>query len=112
LDNKKQYPNPFGIPRSAMSGLQSWEGNDPAYWCGHGYAVVQVDARGAFDSEGDIVYLGSQEGREGHDAVERVAALPWCSGRVGLAGNSWLAVSQCAPPPLELATLAHALPVM
>ena len=33
LDNKKMFPNRFGIRRSAVSGLQSWEGNDPAYWC-------------------------------------------------------------------------------
>lgn len=69
LDNGTMFPNRFGIARSALSGLQAWEGNDPAYWCSHGYAVVQVDARGAFDSQGDIVYLGSQEGRDGQDAA-------------------------------------------
>jgi len=103
------FPNRFGIRRSAVSGLQSWEGNDPAYWCAQGYAIVQVDARGTFDSEGDIVYLGSQEGRDGHDAVEAIAALPWCSGRVGLAGNSWLAMSQwrtAAERPDHLAAIA------
>lgn len=109
LDNTKMFPNRFGIARKALSGLQSWEGNDPAYWCAHGYAVVQVDARGTFDSEGDIVYLGSQEGRDGHDAVEAIAALPWCSGKVGLAGNSWLAMSQwrtAAERPEHLAAIA------
>ena len=109
LDNGAMFPNRFGIPRKVLSGLQSWEGNDPAYWCAHGYAVVQVDARGTFDSEGDIVYLGSQEGRDGHDAVEAIAALPWCSGRVGLAGNSWLAMSQwrtAAEQPAHLAAIA------
>ena len=109
LDNKKMFPNRFGIRRSAVSGLQSWEGNDPAYWCSHGYAVVQVDARGAFDSEGDIHYLNSAEGRDGHDAVEAIAALPWCSGKVGLAGNSWLAMSQwrtASEQPPHLAAIA------
>ena len=109
LDNKKMFPNRFGIRRSAVSGLQSWEGNDPAYWCAHGYAVVQVDARGAFDSEGDIHYLSSAEGRDGHDAVEAIAALPWCSGKVGLAGNSWLAMSQwrtASEQPPHLAAIA------
>jgi uncharacterized protein len=109
LDNKAMFPNRFGIRRSVLSGLQSWEGNDPAYWCAHGYAVVQVDARGAFDSEGDICYLSSAEGRDGHDAVEAIAALPWCSGKVGLAGNSWLAMSQwrtAAERPPHLAAIA------
>lgn len=109
LDNRKMFPNRFGIARSRLSGLQSWEGNDPAYWCAHGYAVVQVDARGAFNSEGDIVYLGSQEGRDGHDAVEAIARLAWCSGKVGLAGNSWLAMSQwrtASERPAHLAAIA------
>lgn len=87
-------PNHFGIKKSSLSGLQSWEGNDPAYWCNHGYAVVQVDARGTFNSEGDIIYFGQLEGKDGHDAIEEIGKLPWCSGRVGMAGNSWLAIAQ------------------
>ncbi|MEV7085559.1 CocE/NonD family hydrolase [Streptomyces sp. NPDC093085] len=109
LGNAKMFPNRFGIPRSRVSGLQSWEGNDPAYWCLHGYAVVQVDARGAFDSQGDIEYLSSQEARDEHDAIEAIAALPWCSGRVGASGNSWLAMSQwraAAERPAHLAAIA------
>lgn len=103
------FPNRFGIPRSRLSGLQSWEGNDPAYWCRHGYAVVQVDARGVFDSEGDVEFMSSQEGRDEHDAIEAIAALPWCSGRIGLSGNSWLALSQwraAAERPPHLAAIA------
>jgi uncharacterized protein len=109
LDNKKMFPNRFGIRRSAVSGLQSWEGNDPAYWCTQGYAVVQVDPRGVFDSEGDIQYMTSVEGLDGRDAVEAIAALPWCSGKVGLAGNSWLATSQWhtgSQQPSHLAAIA------
>lgn len=104
-----RYPNRIGIGRSRLSGLQSWEGNDPAYWCAHGYAIVQVDARGAFNSEGDIHALGNGEGRDGHDAVELIAELPWCNGRVGLAGNSYLAAVQwfiAAQRPPHLAAIA------
>jgi predicted acyl esterase len=109
LDNGKVFPNRFGISRSALSGLESWEGCDAAYWCAHGYAIVQVDARGAFDSQGDISYMGSLEGRDGADAVDAIAGLPWCSGRVGLAGNSWLAMSQwrtASERPQQLAAIA------
>ena len=88
------FPNRFGVPKNALSGLQAWEANDPAYWCGCGYAIVQVDARGAFDSEGDIIYFGSGEGRDGHDAIEEIAKLSWCSGKIGMSGNSWLAIVQ------------------
>lgn len=34
------------------------------------------------------------DGRDGYDAVEHIAHLPWCNGSVALVGNSWLAMSQ------------------
>ena len=54
-----------------------------------GYAFVIQDTRGRFASEGE--YLpGMPEGKDGYDAVEWVAAEPWCDGRVGMAGASYL----------------------
>jgi hypothetical protein len=104
-----RYPNRIGIAKSRLSGLQSWEGNDPAYWCANGYAVVQVDARGAFNSEGDVHALGNGEGRDGADVVELIAAMDWCTGKIGLAGNSYLAAVQwfiAAQRPPHLAAIA------
>lgn len=31
-----------GVPRKVVSGLEVFEGPDPAYWCFHGYAVVNA----------------------------------------------------------------------
>ncbi|MBQ7594112.1 MAG: hypothetical protein IJU48_07150 [Synergistaceae bacterium] len=36
----------IGIPDSKLSGLQKFEGSDPAYWCAQGYAVCNPDTRG------------------------------------------------------------------
>lgn len=91
LDN---FPFRAGVARGAVSGLQSFESPDPAYWCAHGYAVVVVDARGSSHSEGDIRWWGTQGGQDGHDVVEWVAAQPWSTGRVGMTGNSQLAIIQ------------------
>lgn len=55
-----RLPWRIGVPRSATSGLEKWEGPDPAEWCGRGYAVVNVDPRGTFDSEGDSYVYGTQ----------------------------------------------------
>ena len=53
----------------------------------HGYAAVFQDARGRFASEGkDRVYL--DEGQDGYDTIEWVAAQPWCNGKIGMAGSS------------------------
>ncbi|KAI0593675.1 Alpha/Beta hydrolase protein [Biscogniauxia sp. FL1348] len=83
-----------GLPESKLSGYESFEGLDPAEWVPRGYAVVNADARGAGDSEGDLQWGGSIEGQDGYDLVEQIAAQPWCSGRVALAGTSWLALAQ------------------
>lgn len=87
-------PHRAGVPRDRTSGLEKFDAPDPAEWVPRGYAVVNVDARGAYDSEGDIVHFGTQEGRDGYDTVEWIAAQPWCNGAVGMAGTSWLSVAQ------------------
>ncbi|KAI6381836.1 hypothetical protein MCOR25_001066 [Pyricularia grisea] len=92
--NLASFPFRCGIPESSLSGYESFEGLDPAEWVGRGYAIVNADARGSGDSEGDIRWWGRGEGADGHDLVEAIASQPWCSGRVAFAGNSWLAIAQ------------------
>ena len=87
-------PDRVGIPQSMLSGFGKFEAPDPAEWTQHGYAVVNIDARGTFMSEGDIRCYGTAEGQDGYDAVEYVATLPWCNGKVATMGNSWLGTAQ------------------
>jgi uncharacterized protein len=103
------FPFRMGIPKSATSSLEKFEAPDPAYWCLNGYAVINPDPRGVYRSSGDIQVLSRQEGRDGHDVIEWTATQPWSSGKVGLAGNSWLAMSQwyiAAERPEHLAAIA------
>ena len=83
-----------GLDNGIVSGLEKFEGPDPAYWCARGYAVANPDVRGVVDSEGDSVLWDRREGRDCHDVIEWLARQPWCSGRVGMSGTSYLAVSQ------------------
>ncbi len=102
-------PNHAGIPMEATSGLQKFEGPDPAYWCAHGYAIINPDVRGAYNSEGVILFFGSDYGRDGADIIEWAAKQPWCNGKIGMSGNSWLAISQwftAAQNPPHLAAIA------
>ena len=87
-------PSRQGVALSLVSELQRFEGADPAYWCQHGYAVVNPDPRGALMSQGNINYWGRQLAEDGYDFIEWTAEQPWCSGKVVMSGNSWLAVSQ------------------
>lgn len=84
----------LGVPSGTLSNMCMFEGPDPAYWCKQGYVVIGVDCRGLGNSEGNFVHLSPQNGPDGYDVVEWVAAQPWSSGKVGMFGNSALAMCQ------------------
>lgn len=87
------FPN-SGVPKGSVSRYAAWEGPDPIHWTKRGYAVINGDGRGSWGCEGDCEILGLQEAYDGYDVVEWAAALPWSNGRVGLAGVSYLAITQ------------------
>lgn len=102
-------PGRAGVPVDATSGLEKFEGPDPAYWVNHGYAIVNVDKRGAYMSEGNLLYWGHEDALDGCDVIEWIASRDWCTGKVGMSGNSWLTVSQwfiAAERPEHLAAIA------
>ena len=102
-------PMRSGVALSTTSGLEKFEGPAPAYWVAHGYAVVNPDKRGAYMSEGNLLYWGHEDALDGCDVIEWIASQKWCNGKVGMSGNSWLTVSQwfiAAERPAHLAAIA------
>ena len=99
----------LGVPEGSYSHLTKFEGPDPNYWCHKGYAIANYDPRGVGNSEGDMYMWTSQEGRDGYDLVEWLAKQEWCNGKVGMLGNSALAMCQwriAAEQPPHLAAIA------
>lgn len=94
IEMLKHLPWELGVEKGVLSGLEKFEGPDPAVFCPKGFAVVHVDSRGCGHSEGTIAIMGSQEAEDGYDVIEALAKMPWCSGSIGLAGNSHLAIVQ------------------
>jgi len=76
------------------SRLTGFEAPDPVYWVQQGYIVLQADVRGMHKSEGQAGVLRQQDAEDYYDLIEWAAAQPWCTGRVGLLGVSYLAMSQ------------------
>ena len=59
-----------------------------------GYAIVVLDLPGSGASEGRWDPWSRAEGESAHDAIEHVAAQDWSTGKVGMMGQSYLAMSQ------------------
>jgi len=76
------------------SRLTGFEAPDPVYWVEQGYAVLQADVRGMHKSEGQAGVLRRQDAEDYYDLIEWSASQPWCIGRVGIMGVSYLAMSQ------------------
>ena len=54
----------------------------------------ECDLRGFGRSEGEGILLSDAEAQDYYDLIEWAAVQPWSSGRVGLNGVSYLALSQ------------------
>ena len=80
---------------------------DHDYFATHGYVSLRLDVRGTGSSEGvntDEYML--VETQDGYDAIEWIAAQPWCDGNVAMFGSSYggftsLQVATLQPPHLK-----------
>ncbi len=80
------------------------------YFPPRGYVVVVQDTRGRHGSEGEFCPF-VHEARDGYDAVEWAAALPCSDGKVGMVGQSYLALVQYYAASLRPPHLCAAAPV-
>jgi hypothetical protein len=62
-------------------------------WAQQGFAFVVQDVRGRYGSEGEW-YPFTAEASDGEDTLNWLTAQPWCNGRVGMFGDSYLAATQ------------------
>lgn len=59
----------------------------------HGYALVVQDVRGRHGSEGVFRPL-DQEGPDGEDTLNWIGHQPWCNGKIGMFGGSYVGITQ------------------
>ncbi len=79
--------------------------SEARFFQNQGYVFVIHDVRGRGKSEGEWRAFVN-DGRDGHDVIEWVAAQPWCSGNIGTTGISYMGWTQWAaaaehPPHLK-----------
>jgi putative CocE/NonD family hydrolase len=82
------------VPANSTNQYAAWEVVDPEKWVREGYVVVRVDSRGAGRSPGVIDPFSPREIQDFHDCIEWAGVQHWSSGKVGLCGISYYAVTQ------------------
>ena len=81
------------------------------HWARRGYVSVLQDCRGCYASEGELYFL-RQEADDGYDTMVWLQAQPWCNGKVGTHGYSYMAWTQSALANLNPPLLAAMWPSM
>jgi uncharacterized protein len=81
------------------------------FYAARGYAVVTQDCRGMFESEGTFDATRT-EGEDGYDTQMWLGAQPWCNGRIGTFGGSYVGFTQWISAPEGCPYLLAMFPVV
>jgi predicted acyl esterase/ketosteroid isomerase-like protein len=95
-----------GVSTGWISPYTAFEAPDPLFWCPQGYAVAYPDPRGSWYSEGELRHGGLGEAQDCYDLIEWLGTQPWCNGKVGMTGVSYLTAIQWQVAPLRPPHLA------
>ncbi|MCL6563246.1 MAG: CocE/NonD family hydrolase [Firmicutes bacterium] len=83
-----------GVGPDQVSDYTVFEAPDPAWWVPRGYAIITVNPRGMWYSEGQATFCSPEEAQDCYDLIEWAGTQPWSNGKVGLSGVSYLTVIQ------------------
>jgi putative CocE/NonD family hydrolase len=95
---------PYGVQRDGMH-------ETLVRFAQHGYAVIAVDVRGRYESEGNWEPFRN-EGKDGYDIVEWAAVQPFSNGKVATNGGSYVGHNQWATASLHPPHLVAAFPLL
>ena len=103
---RPQADGPFPAVLQQTPYNKSGQATRAREFAARGYAVVNVDSRGRFESGGQWDPFSAKHKTDGYDLVQWIAEQTWCNGKVGTYGLSymgwtqWWTASQ-APPALK-----------
>lgn len=81
-------------------------------WVPHGYVVINMEERGVGSNPGDLKQFGVQSGRDYADAIEWASDQAWSTGKVGLWGASYYAMTQYMAAQQRPKGLTAMVPIM
>ncbi len=83
---------------------------EPDWWVPRGYVLLFIDTRGTGKSPGKADIWSMQESRDYYDAIEWAARQDWSSGKIGLSGVSYYAITQWNVASLQPPSLTTIVP--
>jgi len=81
------------------------------YFAERGYAVVNQDTRGRYESEG-VFDPFRNEASDGYDTQQWIGTQVWSNGKIGTVGGSYVGMTQWLPAPLGRPYLVAMIPVV
>ena len=94
LDPDKRAPEPSGPPDLLVPVSEVFEQPTAYDWVPYGYAVINLEEVGVGKNRAEYLQFGAQNARNYADCIEWAAEQPWSTGRVGLFGASFYAMTQ------------------
>jgi putative CocE/NonD family hydrolase len=76
-----------------------------------GYAVLLVDSRGRYESEG-VWHPYFCEAQDAYDVQQWVGRQPWCDGALGMFGRSYVGFTQILPAPFRCPHVKALVPMI
>jgi len=92
----KGGPHPAVLVRTAYNRIGFY---DP-FFVKNNIALVTQDCRGRYESGGNF-YPFVNEPDDGFDTLQWIGKQPWCNGKIGMFGDSYLAATQLLVAPLQ-----------
>lgn len=90
----RKVPVVFGMTPYGRTGVCGCY--PPDFWATRGIAGASVDVRGTGGSGGDLSgnYFSPREAQDGKELAEWFGTRPWSTGKVGMAGGSYVGITQ------------------
>ena len=102
-------------PRPVVLIRTPYNREEMAHWgalfAERGYHLVAQDTRGRFGSTGDFFPM-LNEAQDGAATIEWLAQQPWCNGRVGITGVSYLGLASWAAMREQVPALKAVAPIL
>lgn len=112
LDPQGQAPAPQGPPDLLVPVSEVFEQPTAHDWVPYGYAVINLEEYGVGKNPAEYLQFGARNAHDYADCIEWAADQPWSSGKIGLFGASFYAMTQYTAAQFHPKGLTAMIPIM